>query len=485
MRATGMARRPSYQTQLLQIVRTFNSASPQVALQELVRLVAEASQSKGCALMLLSPDRQRLVPTTAWGLSQSYLEKGPVAAEPYLQEIWEGRRGIVQDTVTDGRIQFPREAAAEGITAMVSVPLRLGDEPIGLLRLYSARPGEPPAGQQRFLQTVGELAALGLENIRARDAQPVWQVAAQEDLLSWYATWGRQHREREQAQPFAHPSEEEFARILDFYRVRWLYEPRSFRLEWDERGVHEMFTPDFYLPDMDLFVELTTLRQRLVTAKNRKLRRLRELYPEVNIVLLYRKDYHRLLARFGFGPLGDAMGSPGRVLLDSVQIQRRVRQLGRRIALDYAGKRPVLVGVLRGVMCFMADLIRQCPEPLEVDFMAISSYEGQDPGPVRIVKDLTRSIEGRHVLLVEDIVDTGMTLNHLLNHLRGHRPASVEVCALMDKRARRLADVPIRYVGFEVPDEFVVGYGLDYREEYRNLPFVAVLGTAAAAPLDG
>ncbi len=478
-----MVRRPSYQTQLLQIGRALNAATPEAALRELVHLVAEATQSKGCALMLLSPDRQRLAHTASWGLSRAYREKGTVLASPHLQELWDGRMETVQDIATDPRIQFPREAAAEGIAALVSVPLRLGDEPIGLLRLYSSGlPAEPTAGQRRFLQTVAELAVLGLENIRARDAQPAWQTAAQEDLLSWYATWERQHRNREEHQSFAHPSEEEFARILDFHRVRWLYEPRSFRLEWDERGVHEMFTPDFYLPDLDLFVELTTLRQRLVTAKNRKLRRLRELYPEVNVVLLYRKDYHRLLARFGVGPLGDAMGSPGRVLFDSVQIHRRVRQLGRRIAVDYAGQHPVLVGVLRGVMCFMADLIRQCPEPLEVDFMAISSYEGQDPGPVRIVKDLTRSIEGRHVLLVEDIVDTGMTLNHLLNHLRGHRPASVEVCALMDKRARRLADVPIRYVGFEVPDEFVVGYGLDYREEYRNLPFVAVLGTAAAAP---
>ena len=274
---------------------------------------------------------------------------------------------------------------------------------------------------------------------------------------------------------FAHPSEREFARILDFYGVRWEYEPRSFLLNSEEGRVTEMFTPDFYLVEMDLYVELTTMRQSLVTQKNRKLRRLRELYPDINIRLLYKKDYHRLLARYGYGPLtyGEVSGVD-RVLISAEQLEKRVAELGRQISQDYADTQPVLIGVLKGVLCFMSDLIRQISLPLSVEFMSISHFKEDGEG-VRITKDLDRSIAGRHVLMVEDIVDTGMTLNYLLNYLKTREPASLKVCALLDKRARRLADVDLDYIGFEVPDEFVVGYGLDYQETYRNLPFIGAL----------
>jgi hypoxanthine phosphoribosyltransferase len=274
---------------------------------------------------------------------------------------------------------------------------------------------------------------------------------------------------------FAHPSEKEFARILDFYGVRWLYEPRSFPLRWEEGRVVEMFTPDFYLPDLDLYVELTTLKQSLVTEKNRKLRLLRQLYPEVKIKLLYKRDYHRLLAKYGYGPLAEAdVRGIDRVLISAQQIQKRVAELGRQISQDYSGCQPILIGVLKGVFCFMADLIRNIPLPLSVEFMAISYYTGSETG-VRITKDLDRDIADCHVLMVEDIVDTGMTLNYLLNYLSTRRPASLKVCTLLDKRVRRIADVPLHYVGFEIGDEFVVGYGLDYKEKYRNLPFIGIL----------
>ena len=148
--------------------------------------------------------------------------------------------------------------------------------------------------------------------------------------------------------------------------------------------------------------------------------------------------------------------------------------MGRRIALDYAGTQPVLVGVLKGVLCFMPDLMRQVSLPLSVEFMSISYFSGNGGG-VKITKDLDGDITGQHVIMVEDIVDTGMTLNYLLNYLRTRNPASVRVCTLLDKRVRRLVDVPLDYVGFEIPDEFVVGYGLDYLERYRNLPFIGVL----------
>jgi len=275
---------------------------------------------------------------------------------------------------------------------------------------------------------------------------------------------------------FAHESEAEFARILDFYGISWLYEPSSFPLRRKGERILEAFTPDFFLPDLNLYIELTTLRQKLATEKNRKVRMLRELYPQVNVKLLNKKDYLRLLAKYGYGPL-EAKKVPDidRVLISARQIQRRVGELGAQISRDYSGQAPMAVGVLKGVFFFMADLLRHISLPVSVDFMAISSYEEDSGGAVKILKDLDLNIAEQHVLLVEDIVDTGMTLNRVLERLWSHRPASLKVCALLDKRARRLVDVPLDYVGFELPDEFVVGYGLDYHQRYRNLPFIGVL----------
>ena len=275
---------------------------------------------------------------------------------------------------------------------------------------------------------------------------------------------------------FAHPSEEEFARILDFYGLRWDYEPLSFPLEWRDDGPVEMMTPDFYLPDLDLYLELTTMKQSLVTQKNRKIRKMRATYPEVNIKLLYRKDFHRLLAKFGFGPLaGPDVPRISRVLYSERQIGQKVEELGKALSADYADRRPVLVGVQRGMVCFMADLMRHISLPIRMDFMSISHYAGENGPDIRITKSLDIDIENADIILVEDIVDTGMTLNWLTGYLRSLSPSSVEVCALLDKRVRRIADVDIKYVGFEVPDEFLVGYGLDYMETYRNLPFIATL----------
>ena len=274
---------------------------------------------------------------------------------------------------------------------------------------------------------------------------------------------------------FAHPSEAEFAQILDFYGLKWEYESRSFALNWEDGKVAEMLTPDFFLSDLDLYVELTTMKQSLVTTKNRKLRRFREVYPDLNIKLLYRRDFHRLLAKYGYGPLANAdVARLDRVLLTARRIHQRVAKLGKEISEDYRNREPVLVGVQRGMVCFMADLMRKITLPIGLDFMTISHYSDEETG-VSITKDLVIDLAERDVILVEDVVDTGMTLNFLIDHLKSKRPASVEVCTLLDKRARRLADVSIRYVGFEVPDEFLVGYGLDYLEKYRNLPFIGVL----------
>jgi hypoxanthine phosphoribosyltransferase len=166
-----------------------------------------------------------------------------------------------------------------------------------------------------------------------------------------------------------------------------------------------------------------------------------------------------------------------RVLFTEEQIQTRVAELGGQISKDYAGKSLLLIGVLRGVIFFMADLLRAINVPVEVDFMAVSNYspEARDMGFVRLVKDLELPITDRHVLFVEDIIDTGLTINYLLRTLKARQPASLEVCVLFNKDKRRLIDLPLRYKGFDIPDYYVVGYGLDYREKYRNIPFVGLL----------
>jgi hypoxanthine phosphoribosyltransferase len=167
----------------------------------------------------------------------------------------------------------------------------------------------------------------------------------------------------------------------------------------------------------------------------------------------------------------------GEVLVPDEDLQRRVAELGAEISRDYAGRDLVMVGVLKGALLFIADLMRQLTVPCEVDFMAVSSYGSStdSSGVVRILKDLDAPIEGRDVLIVEDIIDSGLTLQYLLRNLRARSPGSLEVCALLTKPARRRVELPIRYVGFEIPDRYVIGYGLDYAQRYRNLSYVAVL----------
>lgn len=166
-----------------------------------------------------------------------------------------------------------------------------------------------------------------------------------------------------------------------------------------------------------------------------------------------------------------------RLLLTADQISQRVRELGKQITADYEGRAPMLIGVLKGSLVFMADLCRAIEVPVNVDFMSISSYgDGQHSGVVRILKDLDESITDRHVILVEDIIDTGLTLTYLLATLNARRPATLEVCGLLDKTARRIIEVPIRYRGFDIPDEFIIGYGLDHEGRYRNLPQILGVG---------
>jgi hypoxanthine phosphoribosyltransferase len=174
----------------------------------------------------------------------------------------------------------------------------------------------------------------------------------------------------------------------------------------------------------------------------------------------------------------DLVSDVAEVLLTEEQIGAKVAELGRQISADYAGRELTLVSVLKGSLPFMADLMRRISLPLRIDLMEVSSYGGtstESSGLVRILKDLSAPIDGRDVLLVEDIIDTGLTLNYLIRYLKGKNPNSIKVCSLLDKPARRLVEIPLDYVGFEIPDAFVVGYGLDFGEVYRNLRFVGVL----------
>src|SRR5215207_6112675 len=167
----------------------------------------------------------------------------------------------------------------------------------------------------------------------------------------------------------------------------------------------------------------------------------------------------------------------GEILIEEEPLQARIAELGAEVSQEYEGRDLLLVGVLKGAVFFMADLMRELTIPCEIDFIAISSYGAatDSSGVVRILKDLDTNIAGRDVLVVEDIIDSGLTLSYLMRSLKARKPASLEICALLTKPERREIDVPVRFVGFEIPNKFVIGYGLDFAERYRNLPYVAVL----------
>ena len=167
----------------------------------------------------------------------------------------------------------------------------------------------------------------------------------------------------------------------------------------------------------------------------------------------------------------------GEILVQADELQHKIKQMAAEIVADYKGKDLLLIGVLKGAFLFLADLMRHLELNVEVDFMAVASYGSstESSGVVRILKDLDAPLEDRHVLIVEDIVDSGLTLQYLLRTLENRGPASLEVCALLTKPSRRTVDLPVRYTGFEIPDKFAIGYGLDYAERYRNLPYIATL----------
>lgn len=443
-------------------------------LNSIARRTTKAMQVAGCAVMLLDQRREFLIPTGSYGLSDLYLRKGSIRAHRSIPAILNGRTIIISDASRDPRIEYPQAARDEGIVSVLGVPIFSKDGVTGELRIYTHEKRRFSPSDRDFANSVAAIIALVLE----KEVTIQSKVQAQPIAVQQAPSQSPQHVISKIRTPdFSHPSEAEFARLLDFYRIDWLYEPRTFPIKRDGGRITEMFTPDFYLPEMDTYIELTTMKQHLITEKNRKIRLLRQLYPDIKIRLLNRSDYAKLLAKYGYGPLASAkVQGISRVLFNHAQIQRRVGVLAKRISKDYAGSEIVLVGVLKGVLCFMADLMQKISLPVTVEFMGISYFADAAGESVTITKGLDTSIKGKNVLMVEDIVDTGMTLKYLLEHLTSHEPASLKVCTLLDKRIRRIIDVKLDYIGFEVADEFVVGYGLDYRGHYRNLPFIGTLG---------
>ncbi len=283
---------------------------------------------------------------------------------------------------------------------------------------------------------------------------------------------------------FAHPAEVELARLLTFYGVRWAYEPTTFALRWGSDGLPEQFvTPDFYLPDHDAYLELTTMRQRLVTRKNRKFRLLRERYPNVRARILYLRDFERLRSAYSLDAPSHEVRI-GQVLFSEHEVETRIAELAIDLidrwtvkASDDRGERPILMGIGQGSARFLSSLsdnIRAHGVAVDVDNVDLTALGAQPAGSrVRLVRPPVVSIAGKTIVLVQEVLSTGLSAVFLDSWLRGRGAASVEVCALLDRRAARILEVPVACRGFEAPDVLLTGYGLTRWSEFRDLPFIA------------
>lgn len=292
---------------------------------------------------------------------------------------------------------------------------------------------------------------------------------------------------------FAHPFERHFARLLDRYRIRWSYEPTTFLLSRRPDGtLEECFTPDFYLPGLRTYVELTSMRQPLVTRKHRKLRRFRAVSPDTRVVMLYRRDYHRMLSAWsrvstdhhqrGVGEADRRLPPDARLLYGGQVLAAHLDRLAWQVGERYAaiGERPLLVGLGpggRSVVRDLADRLTQTQRVPIVDSLTVED-RGEFAG---IVRDGRVVLSGRVPTLVTTMVSTGLTIDFAAGWLRRQGTIGVEVCALLDRASARVAPVSFRYESLPAPVEHLVGYGLDHRWEYRDLPYIAVLD----APYDG
>lgn len=287
---------------------------------------------------------------------------------------------------------------------------------------------------------------------------------------------------------FAHPAEVEFARLMTFYGVRWAYEPTTFAVRWGEDGrPREFVTPDFYLPDHGLYVELTTMRQRLVTRKNRKFRLLRQGYPNIRVRLLYLRDFERM--RDFYRRERDAteprLGSP---LFAEGEVETRIARMAEELLASSSEAwaaapvaRPLLLGVGAGSDRFLTSLVTHLERlgvPADAERVKVTSYHGPaTTNRARLEQVPLSPIAGRHVVIVQDVLNTGLSAAFLECWLRRRGAAGVSVCALLDREAARVIDVPVACRGFTAPDVALAGYGLSRWREFRDLPFIAEIET--------
>lgn len=285
---------------------------------------------------------------------------------------------------------------------------------------------------------------------------------------------------------FAHPAEVELARLLTFYGVRWAYEPTTFALRWDDSGRPEqLVTPDFYLPDHDLYLELTTMRQRLVTRKNRKFRLLREQYPNVRVRILYLRDFERL--RRTYGPV-ERREEPeirvGAPLFAAEELETRVAELAQQLVASWDAhrlteqlQRPLLLGVGEGSHRFLTTLgahVRALGQAVDLDRIDLTTIIDQPSGArARVSRHPSAPIAGRPVVVVQEVLSSGFSAVFLDVWLRRHGALWVDVCALLDREAARILDVPHTYRGFPAPDVSLAGFGLTRWRDYQNLPYIA------------
>lgn len=464
-----MSKERDYFRSVRRAAASVNSDAPlKEKIDGIIRNAARVARA-GASLILLDPTGTKLVHSASSGLPNFFIRKGLIDPDKSLSEVLSGKPVLIADVEGDKRIQYPEMVKKARIASVLGVPIMQGGRAIGAIRLYSKETRDFSGLDVNFTSALAEIISIALKtDLMAREKTELGEKKNTPILQTVYL---------KDANPtkFGHPSEADFARLLDFYNIPWVYEPKAFPLKWDGERITEMFTPDFYLPGLDLYIEITTMKQSLATIKNRKLRKIRELYPGIKIALLRKADYESLLARYGVGPLSQARAHGiSRILYTEETIKAKVGELARKISADYAGKRPLLIGAQRGFLCFMADLMRQITVPVDFDFISISRFGENGNRRVEINKEMVLSAVGRHIIMVEDIVDTGITLSYILNYLKEKHPASLATCVLLDRPARRIADIKLDYIGFEIPDEFVVGYGLDFKEEYRNLPFIGI-----------
>jgi hypoxanthine phosphoribosyltransferase len=283
---------------------------------------------------------------------------------------------------------------------------------------------------------------------------------------------------------FAHPAERDFASILHYYRIRWAYEPTTFPLEWDEAGrATEFFAPDFYLPDLRLYIELTTMRQRLVTRKNRKLRRLRELYPDIRVKLLYRRDYHQFVELYLRPKRTGDRSTLGQLLFSGAEIAARVEALAGEIArseiIDQAGQPILAIVAAPGANRFAAlldDALQEQGLAVEWDRVRLTRSR-RDGGSAQVRLRARPRVDPRQrqVLIVTDIINTGLSTAYLNRWLRKQGARRVVICALLDRTDARLVDVPLAFRAFSAPGELVAGFGLSLRPQYAHLDAVHIL----------